>query len=71
MMTEMSPGLTCRRTTKSKITLPMKVDRHTASQTVRFLKRSIPKGSDEAEQLLRLIQLYESVLKKSDTSQIK
>jgi len=37
----------------------MKIDVETAARTVDYLKRTIPRGNVEADELMRLIRLYE------------
>lgn len=37
----------------------MRIDAETAARTVDYLKRTIPRGHSEADELVKLIRLYE------------
>jgi hypothetical protein len=49
-------------TMKSKVPSPMKLSPAVASRTLQFLRRTIPKGHAEADELLDLIMFYERAL---------
>jgi len=47
---------------RSRVAVPMKISPAVAARTLEFLRRTIPRGHSEADELLDLIRLFERAL---------